>query len=212
MAIEADDKATSTHHDNRHLGHRIGNHHTVAAVLRSSACRGGLLGCTRLQLYAAAVFMPRGVATGHRWQFVFSAGQLSGLLSATYVLDNIVLCAHLDQGLHAQHTWRTFQGRSAGPHAAEEQGEGHQNVGGRRHIVCVILAASLRDFRAYQIRLGYIAGGVRDTEEGNATCSMARILQQLHKSHTLLREQKVSKGFCGDHQVSQLLRKTQVGS
>lgn len=193
------------------MGNRSGDHHTMAALLRSGARRGGLLQCAGLHLHPATVSLPGGLATRHRWQSVLPAGQFGCLLSAAHVADHALLCAHLDKGLDSQHTRWNVQGCANGSHAAEEQGEGHQDARGCCHSVCALLAAALRDLCAHQVWLGYIAGGVRDTQEGHAGGSVAGLLEQLHQSDTILGEQEVSTRLCGHHPVAQLLRTPQVG-
>lgn len=129
-------------YDFMHLDYRIWHHHTMGIVFRFSTGRRSISRCTRY------VFVSGGMASRHQWQFVFPVGPSVGLLCPAHGVDNLVLCANMDKSVNALDTWR-YQGCANGPNATKVQSEGYQNVSGRGHIVCVILAAALCNICTY---------------------------------------------------------------
>lgn len=101
--------------------------------------------------------------------------------------------------------------RPNGTNAAKIQSQSRQNAGGRRHTVCPLLVASIRDICKDQIRRGNRSLGRRNITDSHSDSSMVGRFQLMHQPDPVrIFQQKIQKGLHGYSKKQEMLRQTSL--
>lgn len=198
MAHEVSDHdKTSSYHDSVHLADRRHHHHSVGAVLRPRS---------HLRRPPRHPAVHRSLARLPRRLTLLPGVQPAILLHPAADTDLHVLHPDLGARVQTSHPQR-HQGCSDGTDAAEVQGQGCQDAGRRRHLVCSLLAAAVRHLRQDKARgRDHRLGGGR-SHRHHPNRPVAGGLQLLHQPHLVrFLQQQVSQGLHGDSQEPAVLQ------
>lgn len=195
----SDHNTPRTHHDSGDMDNRRDHDDTVGAVLRP----GG-----HLQRRSGRTAVHRSLARIPGRLAVLSGRQLAVLLHTAHDSHLVVLHTDLGESVQTPHPQR-HQGRADRAHAAEVEGEGGEDAGGRRDTVRTVVAAVVRDIRQDKVGRRHRGLGRGHTDGRDADRPVAGSLQLLYQPHPVrVLQQQVQTGIRGDTEEQTLLQHT----